>query len=97
MSMWWWNIRLPNSSEIEEVEDETLLLGFTRAYQTMRSFYGMVVPDKITIFRKRSRRWHLPDDEIEEQINKTIRHEIAHHHSSEETLREIEGYDEEFQ
>jgi len=86
--------------EIEEVEDETLLLGLYEGIpQTMRSsFYGMVVPDKITIFQKAIEAMASSDDEIEEQINKTIRHEIAHHlGSSEETLREIEGYDEEFQ
>ena len=41
--------------------------------------YGMVLPDKITIFRKpiesRCHSWH----EVEEEVAKVVRHEIAHH------------------
>ena len=54
--------------------------------------YGMVLPDKITIFRKpieaRCRSW----TEVEEEIARVVRHEIAHHFgTNEETLRIIEG------
>jgi predicted Zn-dependent protease with MMP-like domain len=54
--------------------------------------YGMVLPDKITIFRKpiesRCRSW----SEVEEEIGKVVRHEIAHHFGTDEhTLRTIEG------
>jgi predicted Zn-dependent protease with MMP-like domain len=85
--------------DIEDVEDETLLLGLYEGIpQTRRgSFYGMVMPDKITIFQKAIESIAASDDEIEWQIQKTVRHEIAHHFgSSEETLREIEGNDEEY-
>jgi predicted Zn-dependent protease with MMP-like domain len=85
--------------ESEDVKDETLLLGLYEGVpQTRRgSFYGMVMPDKITIFQKAIESMASSDDEIEEQISKTVRHEIAHHFgSSEETLREIEGWDEEY-
>jgi len=41
--------------------------------------YGMVLPDKITIFRKpieaRCHSW----EEVEEEVGKVVRHEIAHH------------------
>ncbi len=41
--------------------------------------YGMVLPDKITIFRKpieaRCHSWR----EVEEEVGKVVRHEIAHH------------------
>ncbi len=41
--------------------------------------YGMVLPDKITIFRKpieaRCHSWK----EVEEEVGKVVRHEIAHH------------------
>ncbi len=41
--------------------------------------YGMVLPDKITIFRKpieaRCHSWH----EVEEEVGRVVRHEIAHH------------------
>jgi predicted Zn-dependent protease with MMP-like domain len=85
--------------ESEETEDETLLLGLYEGIpQTCRgSYYGMVVPDKITIFQKAIESVAVTDNEIERQIQKTVRHEIAHHFgSSEETLREIEGSDEDY-
>ncbi|HAS27847.1 MAG TPA: hypothetical protein DCR59_01395 [Dehalococcoidia bacterium] len=83
----------------EEAEDGTLLLGLYEGIpQTCRgSYYGMVVPDKITIFQKAIESVAVTDNEIERQIQKTVRHEIAHHFgSSEETLREIEGSDEDY-
>lgn len=54
--------------------------------------YGMVVPDKITIFRKpieaRCRSW----SDVEEEIVRVVRHEIAHHFGTDEpTLRDIES------
>ncbi|HAS04635.1 MAG TPA: hypothetical protein DCR71_02580 [Dehalococcoidia bacterium] len=85
--------------ESEKTEDETLLLGLYEGIpQTCRgSYYGMVVPDKITIFQKAIESVAVTDNEIERQIQKTVRHEIAHHFgSSEETLREIEGSDEDY-
>ena len=54
--------------------------------------YGLVLPDKITVFRKpiesRCRSWQ----EIEDEIASVVLHEIAHHFGTdEETLRRIEG------
>jgi len=54
--------------------------------------YGMVLPDKITVFRKpieaRCRSW----EEVEKEIVRVVRHEIAHHFGTDEpTLRDIEG------
>jgi predicted Zn-dependent protease with MMP-like domain len=54
--------------------------------------YGMVIPDKITIFRKpieaRCRSW----SDVEEEVGKVVRHEIAHHFGiDDDTLRSIEG------
>jgi predicted Zn-dependent protease with MMP-like domain len=54
--------------------------------------YAMVTPDKITIFRKpieaRCHSW----TEIEQEITRVVRHEIAHHFGTDEhTLRTIEG------
>ncbi len=46
--------------------------------------YGMVLPDKITIFRKpietRCHSW----EEVEKEVGKVVRHEIAHHFGIEE-------------
>jgi len=56
------------------------------------SDYGMVPPDKITIFRKPiEAKCHL-DEEIEREIQVVVRHEIAHHLGmTDEELERIEG------
>jgi predicted Zn-dependent protease with MMP-like domain len=41
--------------------------------------YGLVLPDKITIFQKPIEAICRTDDEIVDQIAKTVLHEIAHH------------------
>ena len=56
------------------------------------SSYGMVLPDKITIFRKpieaQCRSWAQVDD----RIRSTVWHEIAHHFGMDErTIRSIEA------
>lgn len=54
--------------------------------------YGMVLPDKITIFQKPIEAQCGSDREIKAAIQKVVRHEIAHHFgSAEETLRRIES------
>ena len=53
--------------------------------------YGLVVPDKITIFQKPIEAIAHTDVAIEIEIKKVVRHEIAHHFgSSEETLQNLE-------
>ena len=60
--------------------------------QTKRGkHYGMIVPDKITIFQKPIEAKARSDKGIEIEIQRVVRHEIAHHFgSSEETLRRLE-------
>ena len=54
--------------------------------------YGMVLPDKISIFQKPIEAQCLSDREIEVKIGEVVRHEIAHHFGTDEkTLRRIEG------
>jgi predicted Zn-dependent protease with MMP-like domain len=54
--------------------------------------YGMVLPDKISIFQKPIEAQCLSDREIEAKIGEVVRHEIAHHFGTDEkTLRRIEG------
>lgn len=54
--------------------------------------YGLVLPDKISIFQKPIERQCHSDKEIEAKIGEVVRHEIAHHFGTdEETLRRIEG------
>jgi predicted Zn-dependent protease with MMP-like domain len=57
--------------------------------------YGLVPPDKITIFRGPILRMCAPDDEaaVREQVRRTVLHEVAHHFGiSDERLREIGAY-----
>jgi predicted Zn-dependent protease with MMP-like domain len=54
--------------------------------------YGLVLPDKISIFQKPIEAQCRFGDEIEAKIEEVVRHEIAHHFGlDEKTLRKIEG------
>ena len=53
--------------------------------------YNLVLPDRITIFKKPIEMRCRSDKEIETEIGMVVRHEIAHHFGTgESTLREIE-------
>ncbi len=55
--------------------------------------YGLVPPDKITIFRKPIETRFRHDNEIIAEIQRVVRHEIAHHFgSSDARLRQIEKH-----
>ena len=54
--------------------------------------YGLVLPDKISIFQKPIEAQCRFSGEIEAKIEEVVRHEIAHHFGlDEKTLRKIEG------
>ncbi len=54
--------------------------------------YGLVLPDKISIFQKPIEAQCRFGNEIESKIEEVVRHEIAHHFGlDEKTLRKIEG------
>lgn len=58
-------------------------------------YYGLVPPDKITIFRVPILQMCPPDDEdaVRQQVRRTVLHEVAHHFGiSDERLREIGAY-----
>jgi len=46
---------------------------------TERSAYGLVLPDKITIFQEPLERDFPDEAELVEEVRKTVLHEIAHH------------------
>lgn len=57
--------------------------------------YGLVLPDKITIFRQTILRVCPPGNEaaIRAQVRRTVLHEIAHHFGiSDQRLRELGAY-----
>jgi predicted Zn-dependent protease with MMP-like domain len=72
----------------------THLLGLYQGVpQTRRGQrYGMVLPDKISIFQKPIEAQCHFDDEIEAKVEEVMRHEIAHHFGlDDKTLRKIES------
>jgi len=59
--------------------------------QTKRGHYTWVMPDKITIFQKPIESVYSTDEEIKEQVKKTVWHEIAHHFGMDEgRVRRVE-------
>jgi predicted Zn-dependent protease with MMP-like domain len=62
--------------------------------QTQRtSHYGLVLPDKITIFQRPIERVHRTPEAIREQVRRTVIHELAHHFGiSDDRLRELGAY-----
>ncbi len=65
--------------------------GIPRTQRT--SHYGMVLPDKISIYRqpilRRCRNWR----EVRELVFSVVRHEVAHHFGiTDERLRELGAY-----
>ncbi len=71
---------------------ETLLGFYEGVPQTQRaSHYGMVLPDKITIFQKPIEDKCRNDAELYSEISRVLKHEIAYHFgNSDERLRELE-------
>jgi predicted Zn-dependent protease with MMP-like domain len=72
----------------------TQLLGLYQGVpQTRRGRgYGLVLPDKISIFQKPIEAQCRFRGEIEAKVQEVVRHEIAHHFGlDEETLRKIQS------
>jgi predicted Zn-dependent protease with MMP-like domain len=62
--------------------------------QTQRtSSYGMVLPDKITIFQQPIEAYCRSDEEVVQTVRHTVLHELAHHFGiSDDRLRELGVY-----
>jgi len=70
----------------------SILLGLYEGVPRTRrsSAYGMVLPDKITIFRKSIEAKCRNDDEIIAEIKRVVLHEVAHHFGiGDDRLREL--------
>jgi len=86
----------PNPSQLTDVglkRGETLLGLYQGVPLTRRGrHYGLVVPDKITIFQKPIEAKCKYDVEITTEIRRVVLHEIAHHFGiSDARLRQLEG------
>ena len=74
--------------------NQTLLGLYEGVPQTRRSSnYGMVLPDKITIFQQTIEAVCRSDEEVIAEVEKVVKHEIAHHFGiSDARLREMGRY-----
>ena len=55
--------------------------------------YGLVLPDKITIFKRNIERVCKTDEEIKKLVSDTVKHELAHHFGiSDERLTDLGVY-----
>ena len=87
----------PTSAELRSVKAVSRygLLGLYQGVPLTRrtSNYGLVLPDKITIYRMPIERiCHTPERVIA-QVRRTVLHELAHHFGiSDERLRELGAY-----
>ena len=86
----------PTSGQLRQAKHShpAQLLGLYQGVpQTRRGRgYGLVLPDKISIFQKPIEAQCRFGDEIEAKIEEVVRHEIAHHFGlDEKTLRQIES------
>jgi predicted Zn-dependent protease with MMP-like domain len=86
----------PSAEQLDETDgDGDTLLGLYEGVPHIdrTSGYGMVAPDKITIFRGPILQEAESTDEVEEVVRETVIHEIAHHFGiSDERLIEIDRY-----
>jgi len=73
----------PSRAQLREAglrRRETLLGLYEGVPRTQRtSHYGLVPPDRITIFQKPIEAKCHTDDEVKAEIQRVVRHEIAHH------------------
>jgi predicted Zn-dependent protease with MMP-like domain len=73
----------------------TQLLGFYHGVpQTQRShYYGLVAPDRITLYQRPIELHCSSPDEVREMVEHVLRHEIAHHFGiGDDRLRELGAY-----
>jgi len=85
----------PNQLRKYGLKPNQILLGLYEGVQQTRrsSNYGMVLPDKITIFQQTIEAVCRSDEEVIAEVEKVVKHEIAHHFGiSDARLREIGRY-----
>jgi predicted Zn-dependent protease with MMP-like domain len=74
----------PNDEQIErmKLDNNSLLLGLYEGIpQTQRGIgYNLVLPDKITLFKNQILASVHTEEQLFEQIKRTLWHEIAHHY-----------------
>ena len=87
----------PTADELRSVglEPGHLLLGLYQGIPLTKrgSHYGMVLPDKVTIFQGPIEQVCRTPRQVIRQVQRTVRHELAHHFGiSDDRLRELGAY-----
>ncbi len=85
--------RRPGLDDLREADlppGDTLYGLYSGVPLTERSDYGLVLPDKITIFQEPLERDFPDEAELVAEVRRTVLHEIAHHFGiSDEKLAEM--------
>jgi len=86
---------LPSSEQLRHTGTKRgqILLGLYEGVPHTRrnTYYGMVTPDKITVFQKNIETKSRSETDIILEIGQVVRHEIAHHFGiSDARLRELQ-------
>lgn len=87
----------PTEAELRSVglQPGQLLFGLYHGIPLTKrsSHYGMVLPDKITIYRLCIERVCRTREEVVQRVQHTVKHELAHHFGiSDDRLRELGAY-----
>lgn len=85
----------PQTLELAGLRHPAELLGFYHGIPlTARTHdYGMVLPDKISIYRQPLLRYYRTPESLRQGIRHTVLHELAHYFGvSDERLRELGAY-----
>lgn len=87
----------PSEAELRSVglRPGQLLFGLYNGIPLTRrsSHYGMVLPDKITIYRLSIEQVCHSREEVVAQVKHTVKHELAHHFGiSDDRLRDLGAY-----
>jgi predicted Zn-dependent protease with MMP-like domain len=87
----------PTPAELQSVglKPGQLLLGLYQGVPLTKrtSRYGLVLPDKVTIFQGPIERVCHTQEQVIRQVQRTVKHELAHHFGiSDDRLRELGAY-----
>jgi predicted Zn-dependent protease with MMP-like domain len=87
----------PTQAELRAVgmKPGQLLLGLYQGVPLTKrtTNYGLVLPDKVTIFQGSIERVCRTKEQVIKQVQRTVRHELAHHFGiSDDRLRELGAY-----
>ena len=85
----------PSAGGEVDARHRRLVLGLYQGVPLSRRsrYYGMVMPDKISIFKKNIERVCSSDEQIVRCVTHTVQHELAHHFGiSDERLKELGIY-----